>query len=234
MRAFRGEAIRLSSVWVAYSGSGRPAIKDVSLTVGMGKFVLLTGPNGAGKTTLVETCLGILKPLKGVAELLGVNTKSIRIVEARRLCSYVPQDFMRPPYEFYTAGHVIKLGLAPLRPPLPYVDNLNDRVEEVANLLGIRDLLDKPIGALSGGQQQKVFIARALVRKPKLIFLDEPFASLDRGSRELVARIVRDYVKRENATALVVSHDTSTVSNLSDAIVEMNGGRILKVEGDLT
>jgi len=85
-------------------------------------------------------------------------------------------------------------------------------------------LLDRPIGTLSGGQQ-KVFIARALVRRPKLLFLDEPFASLDRESREPAARVVREDIDKKGATVLVVSHDTSPIASLADATVRMNGGR---------
>jgi len=78
---------------------------------------LITGPNGAGKTTLLETCLGLLKPMRGRALLLGVDTRRRRIIHARRRCSYVPQNFMKPPYEAYTALHVILLGFSAYKAP---------------------------------------------------------------------------------------------------------------------
>ncbi|MEM2291493.1 MAG: ATP-binding cassette domain-containing protein, partial [Candidatus Korarchaeum sp.] len=110
----RCEALRLEDVWVSYSGSGRPAIREVNLSLSSGESVLITGPNGAGKTTLLETCLGLLKPFRGEAFLFGVNTKSRRVADVRKLCGYVPQNFMKPPEESYTVRQVISMGLAPL------------------------------------------------------------------------------------------------------------------------
>ena len=234
MQTLHREIIRLENVYVAYSGTGRPAIADITLTIGVNKLVLITGPNGAGKTTLIETCLGLLKPLRGTAKLLGIDTRSRRIIDARKKCSYVPQDFMKPPYETYTARQVIELGLAPIRSIFPQLDrrSFDNRIEYIADLLEIKDLLDRPIGTLSGGQQQKVFIARALIRNPKIIFLDEPFASLDRESRKIVSRTVKAYVSKNRASAIVVSHDSSTIKDLADVIIEMDKGRIVKVLGD--
>ena len=228
MEAVRREAVRLEDVWVAYSGSGRPAIREISLVFLKGEFILITGPNGAGKTTLIETCLGLLKPLKGRVFLLGVDTKSRKIVKARRKCSYVPQDFMKPPYESYTARHVIELGLALKK--LSGNREVERRIKWVSQLLGIEDLLDKPIGILSGGQQQKIYLARAFARKPEVLFLDEPFSSLDRESREHVASVLRKYVDKEKAAVIIVSHDTGPVAELVDCTVVMEDGRVVEVE----
>jgi len=200
------------------------------MSVPMGRLVVITGPNGAGKTTLIETCLGLLKPREGVARLLGVDTRGRLLVKARRLCSYVPQDFMRPPQDHYTAGQVISMGLTSSSGP-SRERGAEDAVLAVAEALGVRSLLDRPIGTLSGGEQQKVFIARALVRRPRVMFLDEPFASLDRGSRAHVASMVHEYVKREGATALVVSHDVSPLDHLADALVRMDGGSVVEARG---
>ena len=224
--------VRVEDVWVAYSGSDRPAIAGVSLSIPVGVVVLVTGPNGAGKTTLVDTCLGLLKPLRGRAFLFGIDTRSRRIHEARKLCSYVPQNFMRPPYESYTARRVVELGFAPSKAPFePLSESEEERVEEVAELLGIEDLLDRPMGTLSGGQQQKVLIARALAREPRALFLDEPFSSLDRESRKLVAEVVEEYAREEKAMAVIVSHDVNPVIGVADAIVRMEEGRVVEVEG---
>lgn len=224
------DVVMLENVYVAYSGSDKPAIIDINLNVELGELVLITGPNGAGKTTLVETCLGLLKPLRGRAFLLGINTKSSKIVKVRRQCSYVPQNFMKPPYESYTVEHVIKLGLASFKLPFESqsVDE-KERIEEVANLLGIQNLLNKPIGMLSGGQQQRVVIARALIRRPKVLFLDEPFSSLDYDARTHIAKTIKSYVEEHRASAIIVSHDINPVVKLVDKIVKMRNGRIVKV-----
>ncbi|MCX8204919.1 MAG: ATP-binding cassette domain-containing protein [Candidatus Nezhaarchaeota archaeon] len=124
---------------VAYSGFGRPAIHDVTLSIGLGKYALITGHNGAGKTTLIEACLGLLKPVKGYAKLLGVDTGSRSVIKARRLCSYVPQNFMRPPYDHYTAHQVIAMGLASLNDGRP--KDYDRLVAWAAETLGIEGLL---------------------------------------------------------------------------------------------
>ncbi len=223
--------IKLSNVYVAYSGSGRPALIGVNLSIGEGVVVLITGPNGAGKTTLLETCLGLLKPIKGYVRLLGVDTRSRLISRVRRLCGYLPQDFMRPPYESFKVKYVIAMGLASLKgafEPLTVSDL--EKIRRVARDFGIEELLDKPIGRLSGGQQQRVFLARVFVRSPKVLFLDEPFSSLDRESRRFVAEYVRRYVDEHRATALVVSHDTLPLNDFADMEVELVSGRVVRVD----
>ncbi len=189
------------------------------------EFVLITGPNGAGKTTLVETCLGILRPLRGRALLLGVDTCSRRIMTARKECSYVPQDFMRPPHDYYTAEQVIRFGLASLKEQPP-----REVIEEVTRELEIDRLLKRPIGTLSGGQQQRVFLARALIRKPRVLFLDEPFSSLDEGFRRRIAEMLRSEVDESYTAVVMVSHDTSPVRDLADRVVLMSDGRVKSLD----
>ena len=230
--ALRGEVVKLEDVWVAYSGADKPAIKGITLNLPLRKTMLITGPNGAGKTTLIETCLGLLKPFKGKASLFGVNTRSRGIVQARRLCSYVPQSFMKPPFEAYTVSHVLKLGLASFKSAFePINGDEEKRIKWAAELLEIESLLNRPIGELSGGQQQRVLIARALLRKPKALFLDEPFASLDRESRYIVAEAVKEYVRREDASAVIVSHDVAPLNDISDVALKLVDGAVVEYEG---
>jgi len=232
MQPIRREAIRLENVWLTYSGAGKPAIRNINLSIPFGVLAVIKGPNGAGKTTFIETCLGLLKPIKGKVYLLGINTKDKRIIEARRKCSYVPQDFMKPPYEHYTAKKVIEMGLSSNRiitDPLP--EYFQHDLKYYAKELNIHDLLDKPIGILSGGQQQKVFIIRALIRRPKLLFLDEPFSSLDRESRIKVVELIANYVRKHgNVSAIIVSHTFNKVEEYADIIVSMNDGVITSVK----
>ena len=227
----RGNVVELNRVYVAYAGSDKPAIIDISLKIPMKKLVLITGPNGAGKTTLIETCLGLLKPFKGKVFLLGVDTRKREVIKARKMCSYVPQDFMKPPYEAFLVKHVILMGFSSYKAPFePLNREEREKIVWAANLLGIEDLLDKPIGILSGGQQQKVLIARAFARKPKILFLDEPFASLDKESRIFLAEMFRKYVDSEGATVFIVSHDVNPIVAYADITVELSNGRIRRVE----
>ncbi len=210
--------VRLKNVYVAYSGSRKPTIKDVSLSLNSGIYVI-TGPNGAGKTTLLETMIGLLKPYRGEVYLLGVNTKSRNVFRVRRRCSYVPQDFMKPPTEAYTGIDVIKLGLVFNR------NGLND-VMKLAKKLNALDLLEKPFGKLSGGQQQKIMIIRALARDPEVLLLDEPFSSLDAKTREGLCEILEDYRDR---LVVIVCHDTTMTEKIADGVIRMEEGRIVDI-----
>ncbi len=210
--------VRLKNVYVAYSGSRKPTIRDVTLSLDSGIYVI-TGPNGAGKTTLLETIIGLLKPYRGEAYLLGVNTRSRSIFRVRRRCSYVPQDFMKPPSEAYTGLDVIKLGLVFNR------NGLND-VVDLAKKLNALDLLEKPFGKLSGGQQQKIMIIRALARNPEVLLLDEPFSSLDAESRRRLLKILEGY---EDKLVIVVSHDTSLAEKIANGVIRMEEGRIVDI-----
>lgn len=210
--------IELRNVYVAYSGSRKPTIEAITLSLDSGIYVI-TGPNGAGKTTLLETIIGLLKPYRGEAYLLGVNTKSRKIFKVRRRCSYVPQDFMKPPTEAYTGMDVIKLGLI-------FNQNNLSKVTELAERLDAFDLLEKPFGKLSGGQQQKIMIIRALARNPEILLLDEPFSSLDAETKKSLCEILKDYSDR---LVVIVCHDTSIVKRIADRIVRMEEGRIVDI-----
>jgi len=231
-RTLRGNryTVELIGAWVKYSGMGKPALRDITLLLPNHSLVLVTGPNGAGKTTLIETCLGLLRPYKGEIRLLGA-TKSRKIINVRRLCSYVPQDFMKPPYEAYTVKQVISMGLMSSKIAFePISDSEEQEIVEVAELLNIENLLDTPIGKLSGGQQQRVFIARALVRKPKALFMDEPLSSIDKESRYAIAELIREYISRNNAFAMIVSHDVKPIEDLANIVIELVDGAIKRVE----
>ena len=229
---FSEEVVKLKNVWVAYSGSDRPAMRNINLTVSLGKLLLITGPNGAGKTTLIETCLGLLKPYRGSAYLFGVDTRSWRVRYSRKMCGFVPQDFMKPPFETYTVRHVIRLGFAPYKSIFESLtEDENRRIQRISELLEIEDLLDRPIGTLSGGQQQRAVIARALARRPKALFLDEPFSSLDREGRKLISSVIREYVNSEGASVIIVSHDVNPIIDYADIVVKMENGRIISGEG---
>ncbi|RLI06890.1 metal ABC transporter ATP-binding protein [Candidatus Bathyarchaeota archaeon] len=218
-------AVRLEGVSTTYEGEERPAIRDINLSVRAGELVTIIGPNGAGKTTLLETINGLLRS-EGLVEVLGLDVHR-HGREVRRKTGYVPQDFMVPPDTPFLAKDVVMMGrvgrIGPLRPSSKRDWEI---VMAVMEELGIADLADRPIGRLSGGQQQKVMIARALAKEPELLLLDEPFSSLDARSRRLVCRILADLREDREATALVVTHDLSAMPEDCDKVVLLNGGRI--------
>ncbi len=221
----RKYAVELCNVSTTYFGSRTPAIHNVNLRIRYGEFILITGPNGAGKTTLLETILGLLTPSSGTVKVFGFNVpKRAKLI--RRYCSYVPQDFMKEPYEVFTVYEVIKQGLVicHYRPR-----DVDKEIREISKLLGIEDLLTRPIGSLSGGQQQRVFIARALIRRPYLLLLDEPFSNLDRDSRTELAEVLSKLCTDSGTTIVMVSHDLSTIPRACTRIVSMINGSIVSI-----
>jgi len=142
---------------------------------------------------------------------------------------------MRSPYESYTVKQVIAMSLLSIKgsPSTLTLDDLY-RIKNIAKLLGIDNLLNEPIGKLSGGQQQRVFLARALVREPLVLFLDEPFSSIDSESREYITLLIDRYTRERNATTLIVSHIISReLSRVADAVVTMYNGELVNIVGNL-
>ncbi|MCD6312227.1 MAG: ATP-binding cassette domain-containing protein, partial [Thaumarchaeota archaeon] len=154
--------VELLNVSTHYYGERRPAIRNVTLRIPSSTFTLIAGPNGSGKTTLLETILGLLKPSMGVVKMLGYDIPR-EASKARRFCSYLPQDFMKPASEPFTAREVVAMGLSS-RKSMGWLSEEDwMQVDRMLSLLGMLEYADKPFGKLSGGQQQKVMLARALV-----------------------------------------------------------------------
>ncbi len=190
-------AIRLSGVCVHYGE--RPVLDHVSLEVQSGDYMALIGPNGGGKSTLLKVVLGLVEPDEGRVEVLGGPPRA-----ARGRIGYVPQ-FLRFDTDFpVCVRDVVEMGRrGKRRDPA--------RVDAVLSQLDIANLADRQIGKLSGGQLQRVLIARALAVEPEILLLDEPTASLDvqsaGGFYELVSRL------SERMTVVLVSHDVGAISS---------------------
>ena len=221
-------AVELENVSTYYYGEKRPAIRDVSLRIPAGALVLITGPNGAGKTTLLETIIGILKARRGRIRVFDHEVPR-EAAKVRRMTSYVPQDFMKPPAEPFTAREVVAMGLSSMKPLGRLTESDWNRVDQVLELLGMSEHSEKPFGKLSGGQQQKIMIARALVRDPKLLLLDEPFSAVDRESRQLISRRIFPKLLNRGCTILFVSHHPEPGLLEPDIIVELQEGILRKV-----
>ncbi len=221
------EAIRLEMVSTVYEGERRPALREVTLTVDAGELVYVVGPNAAGKTTLLETINGLLPPATGTVQVHGVDV-TIHGRRVRQTIGYVPQDFMVAPGEPYTVFDVVLMGrygqLGLLHPPTD-----EDRAKAAAAMqrLAIQDLARRPMGRLSGGQQQKVMIARALAKEPRVLLLDEPFSNLDPASRMQMPALLHSLHADEGATILLVTHDVHSIPTSCPRVVVMNEGRLV-------
>lgn len=222
--------IRFENVSTVYEGERRPAVRDINLKLDQNELVYVVGPNAAGKTTLLETINGLLPTFRGEVLVLGLNVR-FQGKDVRREVGYVPQDFMVEPGEPYTALDVVLMGRYGRIGVLnrPGEDDLEKTVEAM-RLLGVDELADRPIGKLSGGQQQKVMIARALAKEPKILLLDEPFSNLDPDSRIKIPNLISRIHEERHMTTLIVTHDVHQMLKQCRRIVVMNNGRIVADE----
>lgn len=208
---------------------GRAIWRDVTFSLMPGEFVAVLGPNGAGKSTLVKAILGLLPLADGEVRILGGNPGS-----SRRRVGYLPQRRSFDPGVRIRGVDMVRLGLEGTRwgVPLPGRRRWSarakqdaERVEELIDLVGAGAYAREPIGRLSGGEQQRLLIAQALVHRPRLLLLDEPLDSLDLPNQSAVAALVASISRSEGVSTLLVTHDVNPVLAYLSGVVYLAGGR---------
>ena len=203
---------------------GRTIWSDLSLSVAEGEFVAILGPNGAGKSTLIKAVLGLLPLAAGRASVLGRPPG-----DANDRIGYLPQRRSFDAGTRIRGVDIVKLGLDGARwgipiPGLPSRAREAARVARVVELVGAAGYARRPIGELSGGEQQRLLIAQALVRRPELLLLDEPLDSLDLPNQVAVAALVRTICADDNVAVLLVAHDINPIIGYLDRVVYIAGG----------
>jgi zinc/manganese transport system ATP-binding protein len=203
---------------------GRTIWSDVSLAVAEADFVAVLGPNGAGKSTLIKGVLGLLPLAAGAASVLGRPPG-----DAKGRIGYLPQRHGFDAATRIRGVDLVQLGLDGARwgVPIPGAPGRRRdarRVAEVIDLVGATDYARRPIGELSGGEQQRLLIAQALVRRPKLLLLDEPLDSLDLPNQAAVAALVRRICEEERVAVLLVAHDINPILSYLDRVIYIAGG----------
>ena len=222
----RKPVIQFRNVMAGYEG--HLALKDITLTVYEGDFLGIIGPNGGGKTTLLKLILGLVRPEAGEVEVLGTAP-----VKARHRIGYVPQvtDFDRDfPIQ---VNDVVKMGCQKFRKSgRKEMRNCHHEAEKVMREMGVWELRDRQMGQLSGGEKQRVLMARALVTKPEILLLDEPTASMDSQFRVTIY----ETLQRLNATLTIclVSHDIGVISAYVKKVACLNQELFYHGEKELT
>ena len=204
----------MEDVWVQYNGV--TVLEDITLSVQNRDFLGIIGPNGGGKTTLLKVILGLIKPNRGRVTVLGGPPE-----EGRRFIGYVPQltQFDR---EFpATALDVVLMGRLGHKGLLRrYTEEDMEIAYKALESVEILDLKDRQVGKLSGGELQRVFLARALAADPKILLLDEPTASIDEPTKTELYELLKG-LNRE-ITIILVSHDIGVISSYVDKIACLN------------
>lgn len=222
LAAAREEAvIRLNDASFGYAG--RPFTEGVNLTIRAGEVVALLGPNGSGKSTLIRGLLGLTEHLSGEVDLLG--TPLAQFHDGSRL-GYVPQRHTLSNSVRSTVREVIATGQLAGRPWWRHVSSEERAaVERAAETVGLADRLESDVATLSGGQQRRVLIARALASGPQLLIMDEPTAGVDAASQDVLAAVMRRLAGL-GVTMLIVTHELAALRGIVDRIIAMDSGRV--------
>ena len=208
------EIVRLDDVWVHHDGI--PILEGINLSIKSNDFLGIIGPNGGGKTTLLKVILGLIKPSRGKVSVMGLTPE-----RGRKFIGYISQfnlfdrDFPISVADVVLMGRYGKTGLFQR-----YTEEDKRIVTEALKTVEMLDYKDRQVGRLSGGEQQRVFIARALATNPKLLLLDEPMASIDPNMQAEFYELL-DKLK-QNMAIVLVSHDISAVSVYVNEIACLN------------
>ena len=225
------EPLVLEAAGAAVELGGRQVWGDVDLAIGPGEFVAVLGPNGVGKSTLIKAVLGLLPLTAGELIVLGDRPGA-----RNRDIGYLPQR------RSFDAGlrvrgvDVVRLGIDGDRwgTPVPLSRRFSARrreedrrVADVIDLVGASAFADRPIGAMSGGEQQRLLIAQALVRRPSVLLLDEPLDSLDLPNQAAIAALISTVCREQDVTVLLVAHDANPIVGYLDRVVYLaHGGAV--------
>ena len=202
---------------------GRVVWSGVELEVEQGEFVAVLGPNGAGKSTLLKALLGVVPLAEGSVSVFG---RAVR--RGTDEIGYLPQRRRFDPDLRIRAADLIRLGLDGERWGLSLPSQAKTkRVAEMVELVGATAYEDRPIGELSGGEQQRILIAQALVSGARMLALDEPLESLDLNNQQAISELIRGICRARGVTVLLVAHDINPILPFIDRVVYVAGGHVL-------
>ena len=203
-------AIKSNSLFFQYEETH--ILENVSFVIQPGEFVGIFGPNGGGKTTLLKLLLGFLKPQKGSLEILGESPKI-----AREKMGYVPQISHLDRQFPITVLEVVMMGCLDKSPWHSYTKDAKEKARKALEAVGMLDFQNHSFGTLSGGQTQRVLIARALVSQPTILLLDEPTASVDASAEESIYKLLEHL--KGTMTIIMVTHDLQVMMQKVDRFI---------------
>jgi zinc/manganese transport system ATP-binding protein len=215
-----GQLLRLDGIGVRLGG--REILREVSFDIRPGEFTGLIGPNGAGKTTLIRVILG-LQPVTSGSVLIDGQPRAAR----GSSIGYVPQKLAIEPDMPLRVRDVVSLGLDGYKLGIRLPSRARrERVNEMLAAVGAQGYANARVGELSGGEQQRVMIAHALISKPRLLLLDEPLANLDISSEQGIVSLLTRLARAEGIAVLLSAHDMNPLMPAMDRIVYVAAGRV--------
>ena len=210
---------------VAFAYDGTDAVRDVSLSIGEGELVALTGPNGSGKSTLLKLLARVMAPSRGDIAFEGKRLRDWPSKEYARCVGYLPQE---PDPAFpMLARDVVLSGRAPFLGRFAWESD-DDRAaaNEALQMCDAAYLADRYLDEMSGGERKRIFLARVLAARPRLVLLDEPLTALDVSHVQQFSQLLRDIVGRTGCTVVYASHDLNWAGAYSDRMLVLQNGAL--------
>jgi zinc/manganese transport system ATP-binding protein len=199
----------------------RTVLSDITISVGAGEFIGVLGPNGSGKTTLMRALLGLIKPSSGTIRVFGRPPQ-----RGDAAIGYVPQVRTVLPELRMRGLDVVASCLHGERWGIPTLVQADRRmIEDTLAAMGARDLADRPLSEMSGGERQRLLLAQALIGSPRLLLLDEPLISLDPRHQEAVIDFIRQFGRERGITILFSAHELNQLLGVLDRVLYLGGGR---------
>lgn len=215
----------ISCARVTIRRDGQEVVREASLAVEPGGWLALVGPNGAGKSSLLLALAGLL-PAEGTLSVAGLDPTSASRRELARAVALMPQQPVLP--EGVSVREVVSLGRAPhLRPLRGETAADRDAVRRALTRLELRALEDRPASSLSGGELQRVILARVLAQEPQVLLLDEPTSALDLGHQQSVLELVDDLRRRDGLTVVAAMHDLTLAAQYSTRLALLHDGVVV-------
>lgn len=206
---------------VSASLSGHVVLEDITFSVKESTFLGVIGPNGAGKTTLLRVILGLVKPDSGTVRVLGMSPRELK--HELHHIGYMPQQVLFDEQFPASVYDVVMMGRSCCIGPLHFSRREDrDKVHESIRMVGLEGLEKRPIGELSGGQQKRAFLARALCLETRILLLDEPTAGLDLEAQENFLQLLATLKRELGLTVVFVSHDVAVLARFADEILCIN------------
>ena len=214
--------MKISIQHITFSYNGTPTLADIDFAIAPGELVALVGPNGSGKSTLIKCINGILKTQKGTIEIEGKAIEKYSPMELASEIAYIPQNENRQ--STLNVFDMVLLGRKPYINWKPSENDLQIVAETIKNL-HIEQIATKAFNKLSGGQQQTVYMARALAQQPKILLLDEPTSNLDMQHQLEVLELLKKYVNR-GLTVIIALHDINLAARYASKILMLKNGQV--------
>jgi zinc/manganese transport system ATP-binding protein len=222
-----GYTVDLRNISTIYEGEHLPVIKNINMNISPGEFVSIIGPNGAGKTTILETINGLLPYTGGRGFVFGKEINKNKSL-IRSETGYVIQNYEIDPLAPFLCKDVVMSGRSGKIGLLRFIQKKDwDKVWYSMGLVGMIDFASRPVGKLSGGEFQKIIIARALAQQPQLLLLDEPFSNLDHASCLQIQTLLNRLHERHKITIILVLHNLKMIPENCNRIIVLDKGKIV-------